>query len=388
MFEVILKPLYHRGGERIALCFPYNKALEQHVRRLQEVRWSRTHTCWYVPLGKENYTAIQAALKDKAILHTETLKNYLEQRKAALLMVKTSTVSKQRSDLLLQHPLSAENLQAYVRFGELIQLKGYSVNTLRSYSGAFHQFLRLLGQVPANSLTRQHIHTYLLWLLQKKGASETHVHTVVNALKFYFEQVEKRSKEFYELPRPKRPQKLPQILAEREVGCLFSNTRNLKHRALLMTSYSAGLRVSELVNLKVKDIDSTRMTIHVRCGKGKKDRMVALSKTLVEVLRSYYKAYKPAVYLFEGHHKGMPYSTRAAQEVLQAAKRAAGISKKGSIHSLRHAYATHLLEAGTDVRYIQELLGHKSLNTTMLYTHVARRDTAVIQSPLDRLKII
>jgi len=384
---VELKPLYHRGSERIGIFFWYNSEIEGAVRRLKDVRWSRTHRCWYVLLNNENYRAIKEALAGKAALNTTALKSYLEQRQAVLPVLNSNAVSKQRSGLLVQYPLGAENLQAYQHFTELLKLKGYSPNTLRSYCGAFHQFLRILKAVPANSLSRQHIHAYLLWLLEKKGASETQVHTVVNALKFYFEQVEKRPREFYDLPRPKKPQKLPPVLSEKEVARLISNTNNLKHRALLMTSYSAGLRVSELVKLKLTNIDSDRMTIHVQSGKGKKDRMVALSETLLEVLRAYYKVYKPAVYLFESDCKGVPYSTRSAQEVLRKAKAITGIFKKGSIHLLRHAYATHLLEAGTDVRYIQELLGHKSLSTTMLYTHVAQRDTAIIKSPLDRLKM-
>ena len=152
-----------------------------------------------------------------------------------------------------------------------------------------------------------------------------------------------------------------------------------------MTSYSAGLRVSELVSLKALDIDSKRMMIHVREGKGKKDRMVPLSKKLLEVLRQYFIRYKPKVYLFEGEG-AKPYSTRSAQEVLSEAKKKAGIHKRGSIHMLRHSYATHLLEGGTDIRYIQAFLGHDSLKTTMLYTHVSRLKIENIQSPLDKLE--
>jgi len=235
-----------------------------------------------------------------------------------------------------------------------------------------------------HSLTKAHIHAYLLWLLQKRGYSEVHVHTAVNALKFYFEQVEGRAKELYDLPRPKKPQKLPSILPEEEVLALIQKTENLKYRALLMTSYSAGLRVSELVGLKIRDIDSKRMMLHIREGKGKKDRMVPLSEKLLETLREYFRRYKPKQYLFEGDGN-QPYSSRSAQLILQQAKAKAGIHKQGSIHLLRHSYATHLLEAGTDIRYIQAFGGHNSLQTTMRYTHVSRLKIESIQSPLDRL---
>lgn len=293
---------------------------------------------------------------------------------------------KRQVTLLLEQPLSPENLRAFESYQNLLKLKGYSPKTLKTYTGEFHRLLRLLGKVPVSSLTKGHVQSYLLWLIQKKGVSEAGVHTAVNALKFYFEQVEGRAKEFYDLPRPQRPQKLPAILAEEEIVSLIQKTANLKHRALLMASYAAGLRVSELVSLKIADIDSKRMMIHIHGGKGKKDRMVPLSKRLLETLREYFKHYKPKEYLFEGDKPGSPYSPRSAQEVLKGAKMRAGIRKKGSIHSLRHSYATHLLEAGTDIRYIQEFLGHSSLSTTMLYTHVSQFKIETIQSPLDKLK--
>jgi site-specific recombinase XerD len=212
-----------------------------------------------------------------------------------------------------------------------------------------------------------------------------HVHTAVNAIKFYFEQVMKREKEFYDLPRPKKPFKLPSVLAEEEVITLIQKTVNLKHRAIIMTGYSAGLRVSEIVNLKIDDIDSKRMMMHIKGAKGKKDRMVPLSKKLLEILREYYKQYRPKELLFEGRNGGC-YSSRSIQLTLNNAKLKAEIKKKGSTHMLRHSYATHLLELGTDIRIIQELLGHNTIRTTMRYTHVSRKSLDKVESPLDKLK--
>jgi site-specific recombinase XerD len=290
-----------------------------------------------------------------------------------------------RIDMLVKYPLDAENLTAFNQYHSLLQLKGYSPKTIKTYTSAFHSLLRLLGAVAVTSLRKQHVQSYLLWL-HKKGKSPAHLHTTINALKFYFEQVEGRGKEFYDLPRPQKPQKLPDILGEREIVKIFQSVENLKHRTLLMTAYSAGLRVSELVSLQVRDIDSERMMIHVRQGKGAKDRMVQLSTVLLDTLRAYYRAYKPSLYLFEGEQPGTPYSTRSAQEVLKKAKGKAGILKQGSIHMLRHSYATHLLEGGTDIRYIQELLGHNNLQTTMRYTHVSKLQVQKIISPLDKLQ--
>jgi site-specific recombinase XerD len=245
--------------------------------------------------------------------------------------------------------------------------------------------LRLLGKRWVNELTKDQVMSYLLWMLEKKGCSETQVHTAVNALKFYFEKVVGREKEFYDLPRPKKPYKLPGILAEEEMINLIMSVHNIKHKAILMMGYAAGMRVSEIIHIQIADIDSKRMMIHIHAAKGKKDRMVPLSKKLLETLREYYRLYKPRQYIFENPSGGM-YSVRSAQQILHTAKAQAGITKKGSIHMLRHSYATHLMEGGTDIRIIQELLGHNSIKTTMLYTHVSKKDLGRIESPLDKLK--
>jgi site-specific recombinase XerD len=358
--------------------------LEQVVRRIKGIKWTRTYRQWYIPLSKENYESIKTLLEGIATLETGELKKYLEQRKSMQPLVKSEGLSKKRSDLLVQYPLCDANLLAFTSFQAMIHLKGYSPNTPRSYSNEFHFLLRLLGKVSVSDLTKAHVQSYLLWLIRKKRYSETHVHTAVSAIKFYFEHVEGRAREFYDLPRPRKPLQLPDILAEEEVVSLVGQIGNIKHRALIMMSYSAGLRVSELVGLKIRDVDSKRMMLHIREGKGKKDRMVPLSKKLLETLREYFVQHKPKEYLFEGE-KGASYSTRSAQAILYEAKKKACILKKGSIHMLRHSYATHLLEGGTDIRYIQTLLGHNNLKTTMRYTHVSIPKIEGIQSPLDKL---
>ncbi|GAA4341531.1 site-specific integrase [Flaviaesturariibacter amylovorans] len=387
MRTIQLIAFYHRRAERIGIPFPKDWAdVVAVLRPLKDVAWSRTRNCWYVPLSQVHFDAVKRALHGKAHLDTQLLKQYLEQRKACLGVTDAERLSSARSRIVQEQPLSADNLAAFNRFRDLIKLKGYSSSTLRTYCTEFHALLRLLGPRAAAGLTREQVQSYLLWLMQQRGYSEAHIHTAVNALKFFYEQVEGRSKEFYDLPRPKKPQTLPNVLATSEVEELIGRIRNLKHRALLMTAYSAGLRVSELVHLKVRDIDSKRMTIHVRLGKGKKDRMVPLSPTLLKVLRVYFREYRPREYLFEGE-KGGAYGVRSAQEVIAAAKRAAGITKKGSMHMLRHSYATHLLEQGTDLRFIQELLGHHQITTTVRYTHVAIKGPANLRSPLDSLRL-
>jgi integrase/recombinase XerD len=386
MLTLTVQPLYERGTEAIGVPQPLDKELEYALRKIKGIKWSGVQKVWYLPLSKANYGLLCDALKGKVTLDTSRLKQYLEQRKSVQHLKSRERVSQKRAQILIQHPLSEENLKAFRQYTDLLQLKGYSPRTIEVYGNEFHLLLRLLKKTTVGSLTKEQVQAYMLWLLKRKRYSYTHLHTTINALKFYLEQVQGRAKEFYDLPRPQKPLKLPPVLGEEEVVRVIQKTANLKHRTLLLTAYSAGLRVSELVNLRVRDIDSGRMLIHIHEGKGGKDRMVQLSQVLLETLRAYYKQYKPKEYLFEGDKAGEPYSSRSAQAVLKQAKLGAGIKKKGSIHMLRHSYATHLLESGTDIRYIQDLLGHNSIKTTLRYTHVSKLKLERIISPADRLK--
>jgi len=188
------------------------------------------------------------------------------------------------------------------------------------------------------------------------------------------------------MPYQKKRRVLPEILSPEEIAAILEACHNLKHKTLLMTSYSGGLRLGETFGLLPSDIDSTRMTIRIEQGKGRKDRYVMLSSTLLETLRTYWKAFRPVRWLFEGQAKGQPLSPSTAEKVFTAAAGRAGIRKGVSFHSLRHAFATHLLEGGTNIRVIQALLGHQCLTTTQVYTHVARTYVNATTSPLDRLK--
>ncbi len=202
--------------------------------------------------------------------------------------------------------------------------------------------------------------------------------------KFYYEQVIKKPKEFYELQRPKKPIKNVTVFSENEVTNIINAITNIKHKAMLMIGYAAGLRISEIINLKIKDIDSERMMLHIRNGKGKKDREVILSETLLNVLRVYYKQFTPKLFLFEGQTGGV-YSARSLQKIISEAKTKAGVTKEGSIHALRHSFATHLMEGGTDLSIIQKLLGHNDIKTTLRYTHVSKATIGKVKSPLDKL---
>ena len=277
------------------------------------------------------------------------------------------------------------NLHVIELMRDHLILKAYSKSTIKTYLNEMHQFLFRLGTIPADDLQPQHLKKYLVFCFEKLRLSENTLHSRINALKFYYEQVLRRDRFFWEIPRPKKPLQLPKLLNEEELCRLFNALSNKKHKAMLFTAYSAGLRVSEIVQLKLKDIDSERMQIFIENAKGKKDRYLNLSPVLLDILREYFKQYtpRPKLYLFESEQTGDAYSTRTVQQIFSNAKRAAGISKEVGIHSLRHSFATHLLESGTDLRFIQELLGHSSPKTTMIYTHVSSTSFKNITNPFD-----
>ncbi len=265
-----------------------------------------------------------------------------------------------------------------------LRLRNYSPGTIRTYLQHMTEFTRHFGRSPSE-LGREEINSYLLHMTEVRKVSATYRDQAISALKFFYGRVLKKQLIIEELPRPKKEFKLPSVLSTKEVARLFQAVRNRKHLTILMLLYSGGMRVSEVVRLKPEDIDPERHLIRVRGGKGRKDRYTVLSDTALDVLRDYYLSWKPEYFLFEGNRKGSHLSTRSVQNVVSAARKRAGLKKKFSTHVLRHSFATHLLESGTDLRYIQELLGHKSARTTQIYTHVTRRDIARIVSPLDRM---
>ncbi|MBC6697987.1 tyrosine-type recombinase/integrase [Hymenobacter puniceus] len=268
------------------------------------------------------------------------------------------------------------------RYCQLIALKRYSPNTLKNYRGAFQLFLTHHAPRLPLELSRQDVLNYLAGRVAA-GISEAYQNVLINAIKFYYEQVENQPRQYYEVPRPKQPLTNPKVLAQVEVRALLQGTENIKHRAMLMLAYGLGLRLGEVLALTPQDIDSRRMALYVRGGKGKKDRDLPLPDSLLQLLREQFRQFRPVTFLFEGQRPGEPYSERSLQLVVKQAAERAGIRRPVTLHMLRHSYATHLLEAGTDIRVIQDLLGHSSIKTTEIYTHMAQRSRPV--SPLDSL---
>jgi len=268
------------------------------------------------------------------------------------------------------------------QYMDLLIQKRYSKNTQNIYYNYFKDFCIYFKKENLLNITTAQINAYILDLIKSKNISISQQNQRINAIKFYYEKVLGRDKQYYELHRPKKEHKLPKVLSKDEIKKIFDVTNNLKHKCILMLIYSAGLRRSELLNLTVNDIDSKRMLIIIKGAKGKKDRISLLSENLLQLLRQYYKEYCPKKYLFEGQN-GSRYSTTSIANILKKAAKKAGIRKTVTPHMLRHSFATHLLEQGTDLRYIQELLGHKSSKTTEIYTHVSKKAIDKIKNPVD-----
>ena len=265
-----------------------------------------------------------------------------------------------------------------------MQLRNLSPRTIDAYAMRVGTFARYFRRSP-QALGADDVRAYLLHLVQEKHVSWSVYNQTVAALKFVYEVTLERQGVMQRIRCPKQPKKLPTVLSTDEVTRVFAAVSSLKHRAILMTAYAAGLRVSEVASLRVDDIDSQRMVIRVRQGKGRKDRYVMLSPRLLVVLREYWKAARPADWLFPGDIPGNPITGKAVHKVCVQAGRAARLGKHVTVHTLRHSFATHLLEAGTDIRTIQILLGHRNLKTTAIYTHVSPTAGETTQSPLDRL---
>lgn len=402
MEQVILKPLFHRGQQCIGIYFEKNGAIQSAIQKDAAAKWSKTNRCWYVLCNGENYLRLKTALENKVELEIGELKKFLIEKKknnppqtssfqnklVSKTEVKKNTAipSRPSSQLNYPHTLSKENKEALQQFTRQLNLKAYSPSTIRTYTNEFIQFLNTIKDKAAKDFSTSRLKDYFEYCYQKLRLSENTLHSRINAMKFYYEQVLNREKFFWEIPRPKKQLILPKVISKEKIATLINSIENLKHKTIIMLTYACGLRVSEVVSLKVRHIDGQRKMLFIERGKGKKDRVVSLSPNMLIMLREYYKQYKPMDYLFEGQSENEHLTTRSIQNVLQKAKEKAGIKQEGSMHMLRHSFATHLLDKGIDVVFIQKLLGHNSIKTTLGYLHVTNKDLVHILSPLEDIE--
>jgi len=271
------------------------------------------------------------------------------------------------------------------RMLEYMQLKNYSQRTIRTYISCLALMSKYYN-IPPDQITPEQVKEYLLKCIKDNRVTPSCINQIISSYKILMVGLLGRDWETIRVPRPRREKKLPAVFSKSEVLKLLEATRNLKHKVILSLAYSSGARLEEVSHLKVKDIDSARMQIKIECGKGKKDRYTLLSQKLLVLLREYWQLYRPKTYLFEGTNRKGPISTRTIQHIFKINLKRSKITKNGSFHTLRHSFATHLLEQGINLRIIQELLGHTSIKTTTVYTHLQNYSPSSVTSPLDKLE--
>jgi integrase/recombinase XerD len=355
---------------RLKLIFKHNPLLTKTIKAIPYSNWNNDCKWWSIPFAERFMAEIKsiAQIQGLSVLYEEEIKN----------INKTFRISKYDIVNYKECP------QEYIL--KLKELR-YSENTVKTYKGLFEEFVNYYNSMELEDIEEDKITDFLRYLVIERKVSTSYQNQAINAVKFYYERVLGGQRKLYLVDRPREEKTLPTVLNENEISDLFKSTDNLKHKAILMLAYSAGLRLSELINVKIKDIDSKRMQIRIEQAKGKKDRYTILSPVLLTLLRKYVTEYKPKIWLFEGAEGGK-YAKRSIQLIMRDSVIKAGIKKKISVHTLRHSFATHLLESGTDLRYIQSLLGHESSKTTEIYTHITTKGFDQITSPLDRLNIL
>lgn len=376
---IYLNKITITGQVCLRVQFPMQSPYKELVKTLKNRKWSNTFQCVYIPNTSKNIRNVLDTFKGIAWVNIN--KDYA--RKSSSIQ-KPKTLYQKRSKA--PDNSTVLHYSEVTKLEEVLLLKRYSPNTIKTYKYCFRDFIHYYNQLPPQTINAAQIKAFMLYLVKVKSIASSTQNQYINAIKFYYEQVLLREPQNYYWERPKLRKKLPYVFTEAEIKALLISVKNIKHRCILLTIYSAGLRIGEVVNLKIADIMTSQSCIYVRDAKGKKDRYTLLSNTLLLSLREYYKEYRPQYWLFEGATGGQ-YSKTSIQKIFKRALKASKISKAATVHTLRHSFATHLLERGVNLRYIQTLLGHSSSKTTEIYTHISNKDLSKISSPLDFLII-
>ncbi len=374
MDTISVSKIKYKETLRIKLDFKYNSELIGITKTIPGARWSASMKCWLIPENSNVIPELLKAFKDKAWINYSELKNGS--------IVKSKGTKKETKPTLTELPEETKN--NLEKFKYWLRSKRYGESTIATYADALKTFLKFCNRKPVQEINNDDIIQFNNEFIFKHGLSASYQNQVVNAVKLFFRTVQNKTINIDLVHRPKRPKLLPNVLSKEEIKKILESPKNIKHKAMLSLVYSCGLRRSELLNLKIKEIDSKRKLLIIKQSKGKKDRIVPLSDKVILTLREYYKIFKPKIWLFEGQFGGK-YSEKSLDNVLKQSTQKAKITKPVSLHWLRHSYATHLLENGTDLRYIQEILGHNSSKTTEIYTHVSTKSLQNIKSPFDDL---
>lgn len=374
--SITLKHLLIKEEKQIGIKFYPDKMVQTVVKGLPDVKWSNEFNMVYIKNDPKNLTAIFNDFKGIAWINC----SHFFPKSANTFNNKPYTVNDYR-----KRELQPEFRVCPEEFLRKLELKHYSLNTAKTYINMFEIFINHYKDLELTKIDENDIRSYLQLMVQQ-NKSNSYINQMINSIKFYYEVVLEMPNRFYSVERPRKTESLPKVISLEEVQQIIKNTNNIKHKCIVSLLYSAGLRRNELLCLKLEDIDSKRMVITVKNGKGNKDRLTILSPSVLDNLRIYYAAWRPKVYLFESPN-GEQYSPNSVIKIIKIAATKAGIRKNITPHMLRHSFATHLLENGTDLRYIQVLLGHSSTKTTEIYTQVAINNLKTIKSPIELLNL-
>ena len=373
---VTVKPLQHRGGKQLGLFYPYEKELIDVCKKMH-CKWSQTNKCWYLPNNPANLKRIFAAYKGKAWVDTKELSFKDKPKEPAKVGEDGDRHASPKDKTSGKHKRKVPDA-----FLNQLKERRYSQSTISTYTSLFNAFVNYFPDKKVKDITEEDIKSYLLYMVDKRKVSYSTQNQIINSIKFYYEQVLGLGKKKYWINRPRKEKRLPGVLSVEEVMEILWSIDNIKHKCIVGLLYSAGLRMGELLNLRRQDLDFDRKQLFIKGGKGNKDRTSVLSDLIAQQLVNYLAIARPKYWLFESPGQAQ-YSKTSVGNIIKRACKKAGVEKKVTAHTFRHSFATHLLEQGTDLRYIQTLLGHNSSKTTEIYTHVSTNALRNIKSPLD-----
>lgn len=381
--------LHHRGKDCLGVRLERGDSRNESIKKIASVRWSQTHKCWYA----EKTAGLEVELL-KVLGPFENSVQFFEDPPAPETNLPVEDgdfeANIKESEGTNQHVSPFPNADETACVEKMVQhmkVIRFSENSISNYKNHVMVFLKYFHNRDWRTVNQYDIEVFQKEVVIDRNLSPAYQQGLISAIKKFYEANTKKKPTYDFIIRPKKAKTLPNVLSLEEIKRLLTSLENFKHRMMLSTIYACGLRAGDLINLKPSDIQSDRGMLHIKGGKGNKDRVVPISAKLVEQLREYYKIYKPVKWLFEGQEKGSQYTHRSLQQVLQKALEKAKIFKKVKLHDLRHSYATHLMEAGTNQRLIQEALGHKSSKTTDIYTHVSKTNLGKMYNPFDDLNM-
>jgi len=374
---LFLSKAHYKGQEILLVSFKYNLELKEYLKKFSGVRWSSSLKSFYLRFNKDVTNSLFKYLRAKGY--------YVDY--SALRPKKNSVELKSTTKKVSVGIEISNNIKDSIhRFKKWMAQKRYSVNTINTYESMLLLFFRFQHPKTIANITQKDILNFNTDYILANGYSYTYQNQAINAIKLFYKREDNALLIPEAFERPKKSRKLPEVLSIDEVKLILNHTPNLKHKTLLSLLYSCGLRIGEALKLQMTDINFERRFMHIKSAKGAKDRYVPVPKQMIGLLKKYIESYSPQYFVFEGHKGGM-YTAVSARQVLKRSLKRVGLQKSVTLHTLRHSHATHLLENGTDLRFIQELLGHNSPKTTMIYTHVSTTSLDKINNPFDEFEI-